>query len=98
MLLLHRCALRKFHLTDSQTTHDQITRGPHVSDQIAFCQFHSFLVEVQTNAGYIHTTHAWRLGLPAPPVTRNNHEKPSGVDNKIFTMYEGRLQLCILIQ
>ena len=27
-------------------------------DQIAFCVFHSFLVEVQTKAGYIHATHA----------------------------------------
>ena len=27
-------------------------------DQIAFCVFHSVLVEVQTNAGYIHATHA----------------------------------------
>ena len=27
-------------------------------DQIVFCAFHSFLVEVQMNAGYIHTTHA----------------------------------------
>ena len=27
-------------------------------DQITFCAFHSFLVEVQTNPGYIHATHA----------------------------------------
>ena len=36
------------------------TRGirlRNVRDQIAFCAFHSFLVEVQTNAGYIHATH-----------------------------------------
>ena len=32
------------------------TRNAH--DQIAFCVFHSFFVEVQTNAGYIHATHA----------------------------------------
>ena len=25
---------------------------------IAFCAFHSFLVEVQANAGHIHATHA----------------------------------------
>ena len=32
--------------------------GPNACNQIAFCAFHSFLVEVQTNAGYIHVTHA----------------------------------------
>ena len=32
------------------------TEGPNVGDQIAFYAFHSFLVEVQTNAGYIHAT------------------------------------------
>ena len=32
--------------------------GGDARDQIAFCAFHSFLVEVQTNAGYIHATHA----------------------------------------
>ena len=30
--------------------------GPNARDQIAFYAFHSFLVEVQTNAGYIHAT------------------------------------------
>ena len=44
--LLHRCALYKFHVTDSQDTRDQITsdRRPNACDQIAFCTFHSFLV------------------------------------------------------
>ena len=32
--------------------------GPNVRDQIAFCAFHTFLLEVQTNAGYIHVMHA----------------------------------------
>ena len=32
--------------------------GRDASDQIAFCEFHSFLVEVQMNAGYIRVTHA----------------------------------------
>ena len=32
--------------------------GPNVRDQIAFCALHSFLVEVQMNAGYVHATHA----------------------------------------
>ena len=55
MLLLHRCALRKFHVTDSQNTRDQITSD--ARDQNAFCALHSFLVEVQMNAGCIHATH-----------------------------------------
>ena len=32
--------------------------GRNMCDQIAFCAFHSFLVEVQTNTGYRHVTHA----------------------------------------
>ena len=45
---------------DGQNTHDQISsdQGANVSNQIASCAFHSFLVEVQTNADYIHVTHA----------------------------------------
>ena len=37
----------------------QITRvkGQNVNDQIAFCAFHSCLVEFQTNAGYRHAVH-----------------------------------------
>ena len=31
--------------------------GQDAHDQIAFFAFHSFLVEVQMNAGYIHATH-----------------------------------------
>ena len=46
--LVYRCALRKFHVTVGQNTRDQI----------AFCVVHSFSVEVQTNAGSIHATHA----------------------------------------
>ena len=41
-------------------------------DQTAFCAFHSFLVEVQTNAGYINAMQcvikASRWGLWAPLV------------------------------
>ena len=36
----------------------QVIEGPDARDQIALCAFHSFLVEVQTHAGYIHGTHA----------------------------------------
>ena len=46
--LLQRRALRKFYVTDGQNTRDQS----------AFCRFHASSVEVQTNAGYIHATHA----------------------------------------
>ena len=53
-------ALRKVHVIDGQNTRDQITsdQGPSANDQIAFFAFHSFLVEVQMNAGYTRTTHA----------------------------------------
>ena len=48
---------------DSENTHDQITsdrksKFNHTHDQIVNCAFHSFLVEVQMNAGYIHVTYA----------------------------------------
>ena len=54
------CASSKFHVTDSQNTRDQITsdRRSNSRDQIALCAFHLFLVEVPTNAGYIHASHA----------------------------------------
>jgi len=53
----------------------RVIEGPNVHDQIAFCAFHSSLVEVQTKAG-LHTCNAciittWRLGLWAPLVTRD---------------------------
>ena len=31
----------------------RVSEGPNACDQIAFCAFHLFLVEVQTNAGYM---------------------------------------------
>ena len=36
----------------------RVIEGPNARDQMAFYAFHLFLVEVQTNAGYIHATHA----------------------------------------
>ena len=71
MLLLHRCALHKFHMTDSQNTRDQIMKGGR--SKHAFCAFHSFLVEVQANAVYLHTyvITTWRIGLRAPLVACN---------------------------
>ena len=58
-LLLLRCALRKFHVTDDQTCmiRVRVIKGPKAHDQTTLCAFHSFLVEVQTNAGYIRATH-----------------------------------------
>ena len=54
MLLLKRCALRKFRLTDGQNTRVirlRVIEGLNARDQGAFYAFHTFLVEVQTNAG-----------------------------------------------
>ena len=45
-------------VTDGQNMCDQITRGRRWKRKLCFCAFHSFLVEVQTIAGYIHVTHA----------------------------------------
>ena len=36
----------------------QMIEGPNVHDQIASPAFHSFLVEAQMNANYIHGGHA----------------------------------------
>ena len=36
----------------------RVFKRPNARDHITFCAFHSFLVEVQTNAGNIHATHA----------------------------------------
>ena len=66
-LLLQCCTLCKSHVIEGQNT----------CDQIAFCAFHTFLVQVQTNAGYIHTCGACtittlRLGLQDPLVAHKN--------------------------
>ena len=60
--------------------------GPNVCDQIAFYSYQSFLMEVQSNAGYIQSLCSciiatWRLGLLAPLVSHNNilHEGPKQV-------------------
>ena len=34
-----------------------VIEGANVRDQIVFCVFHTFLVEVQMNSSYIHATH-----------------------------------------
>ena len=54
-----RCALRQFHvIVKTRVIRLRVMESPNARDQIAFCAFHSFLVEVQTNAGSIHATHA----------------------------------------
>jgi len=60
MLSVQRHALDKFPVTDDQNMHDQQVwgaGGPFACDHSAICAFHTFLVEVQTNAGYIHAMH-----------------------------------------
>ena len=34
-----------------------VIEGANVHDQIVFCTFHTFLVEVQMNSSHIHATH-----------------------------------------
>ena len=56
----------------------QVIEGLNAGDQIVFCAFHPFLVEGQTNAGYIqlykiHNVTKWRLGLWALLVTCNKN-------------------------
>ena len=43
-------------MTDDQNTRGEITsdRRSNARDQIVFCAFHSFLVEVQTKADYMY--------------------------------------------
>ena len=55
MLLLQCCALSKFHMIIDQKMHMirlWIIEGLNAYDQFALRAFHSFLVQVQTNAGY----------------------------------------------
>ena len=62
MLLLQRCALHKVHVVDGQNTCNWIMRderSKYASDLMAFCAFHSFLVEVQMKlAIYVNAMHA----------------------------------------
>ena len=56
----------------------RVIEGPNASDQIVLCAFHPFLVEVQTNTGYIqlykiHNVTTRRLGLWALLVTCNKN-------------------------
>ena len=56
-LLIQRCALLD-RLSEHAYQIPSVKEEPNASDLIAgICEFHSFLVEVQTNAGYIHAMH-----------------------------------------
>ena len=46
----------KFHVIDGPNKRIRFweKEDPNASDLIAFCEFHPFLVEVQTNAGYTY--------------------------------------------
>ena len=62
MLLLLCCALCTpvsftWRMVKTYSIRSQVVEGPNARDQSASCAFHTFLVEVQTNAGYIHVTH-----------------------------------------
>ena len=81
-LLLHRCALRKFHVTDSQNTRDQITsdrRSKRAWSNCVLCI--PFILSGSPNECWLHTcdacvTTTWRLGLRAPlcrPQYNNNN-------------------------
>ena len=39
----------------------RVIEGPNTRDQIVLCAFHSFLVEIQMNAGYIHVQYMLRM-------------------------------------
>ena len=57
------CALPKFHVIESPNMRIRfrVKEDPNASDLSAFCEFRSFLVEVRTNAGYIHAMHAMHV-------------------------------------
>ena len=72
MLLLQCCALRKFHVTDGQKVHDQITsdrRSKRMWSKCALCI--PYILSASPNECWLHTCNAcvirtWRLGLRAP--------------------------------
>ena len=69
-----------FMWSDGQSMHNKImsVRRSKCEWSNCVCAFHTFLVEVQTNAGYIqlykiHNVTTWRLGLRALIVTCNKN-------------------------
>ena len=66
----------------------RLIEGRNARDQIELCAFHSLLVEVQANAGYIHATQCVittsRLGWRVPLVARNNYVKKKPLPGVVF--------------
>ena len=92
-LLLQRCALRKFYV---------IWYGQNARYQIAFCVFHSFLVEVQTKCRTCAIA-TWRLVLWAPLVARNNHTQsaPEGSETTFICYRQSdskKSYFCVTVQ
>ena len=52
------CVSFTWQIVQTRVIRLQVIERLKARDQIVFCAFHSFLVEVQMNAGYIHTMHA----------------------------------------
>ena len=83
-LLLQRCALRKFHVTDGQNTRDQITsdrRSKRAWSKCVLCI--PYILSGSPNECWLHTCDAcvitsWRLGLRAPLVALNNYWRALG--------------------
>ena len=80
-LLLHRCALRKSHETDSQNRRDQITsdgRSKRSLSDLRSVHFIAFILNGRLNECWLHTCRAcvittWRLGLRfllSPAITK----------------------------
>ena len=61
-------------------------------------KFHSFLVEVQMNAGFVRATRVitpWRLGLQAPLVTRNKSlRNMSDLSKELLAVSSAGASLC----
>ena len=80
--LLHRCALRKVHVTDGQNTRDQITsdrRSKHAWSKCVLCI--PFILSGGPKECWLHTCDAcviktWRLGLRAPLAVCNEIPTP----------------------
>ena len=52
------CVSVRWQMVKKRVIRLRMIDGRKARDQSAFCAFHTFLVEVQTNAGYIRATHA----------------------------------------
>ena len=50
------CVSFTWQMVKTRVIRFRVIESPNARDQIALCAFHSFLVQVQTNAGYIHAT------------------------------------------